>query len=78
MRRTAQPTSPRQTTSVHWGGKLSEASMTATYDGERKWSALCLLGLHRWVQRNGSGQVRYQACRKCNVVNDAWTGAIGY
>jgi hypothetical protein len=52
--------------------------VSASYDGERKWSVLCLLGLHRWKLRNGDGQARYRACQRCNLVDDAWIGAIGF
>jgi hypothetical protein len=44
--------------------------MSATYDGERKWSALCLLGFHKWTTRNASGPIRFKACDRCNVVDD--------
>ena len=54
-----------------------ESDVSATYDGERKWSLLCLVGLHRWQLRNGHGQVRYNVCQRCRLVNDAWSGPIG-
>ena len=52
--------------------------MTATYDGERQWSLLCLFGLHSWHQRNGGGGARFRACRRCNRVDDASMGTIGF
>jgi hypothetical protein len=55
-----------------------EEQVTASYDGARKWSALCLIGVHSWQLRNGDAQVTYRACRRCNLVDDAPTGPIGF
>ncbi len=44
--------------------------MSATYDGDRKWSALCLLGFHKWKSRNAGGTTRFMACARCNRVDD--------
>jgi hypothetical protein len=45
-------------------------SMSATYDGDRKWSPLCLLGMHKWKVRNVGGTTRFMACTRCNLVDD--------
>ena len=52
--------------------------MSASYDGDRKWSFRCVLGMHTWQLRNGLGQARYNACARCNLVNDAVSGPIGF
>jgi len=44
--------------------------MGATYDGDRQWSPLCVLGLHKWKVRNAAGTTRYMACARCNRVDD--------
>jgi hypothetical protein len=44
--------------------------MSATYDGDRKWSPLCLLGMHKWKVRNVGGTTRFMACTRCNLVDD--------
>jgi hypothetical protein len=52
--------------------------MCASCDTERKWSALCLIGLHRWQPQNADGLARYKVCLQRNLVDVAWTGAIGF
>lgn len=52
--------------------------MSSSYDGDRRWSVRCLLGLHKWTLRNADGSARYNACARCNLVNDAVSGPIGF